>query len=52
MEEEHEADVQEVQHPFVFQYGVSNDTQNFNRHVSRWGGKQKALSWPLVSFHR
>lgn len=52
MEEEREADVKEVQLPSVFQCGFDNDTQNFNRPLCGVGGKQKALSWALVNFHR
>lgn len=44
MEEECDADVKEVQHPSVFQCGFDNDTQNFNRHLCRGGGKQKAMT--------
>lgn len=51
MEEECEADVNEVEFPSVFQWGFDNDTQNFNRPLCAGGGKQKAL-WALVSFNR
>lgn len=52
MEEECEADVEEVQLPSVFQWGFDKDTQKDTQASCGGDGKQKALSWALVSFYR